>query len=311
MRRLYATQVCCSLFFSMTFSTQAYAVGEILIDKLLRSDFIYDRDVTNMPFIPLGYLTASNQSDLQIEKCPLAEQENCEFDYQSLNQGAGLPVWVGQKHMVVLAETLDVDRFSSPNGSTTINTGGLMAAWASQFSTTWQSAAFLYYYHHLDSGNRNENANGVIGGFVGRYRHGADFHSYWGAVQADAGDETLIYPYVGFDWFINKYWSVVAIIPWPSINYSPNEHQIFKLGALVSGTSWSLQQDDTFSAQDFSQVSVGFSFEQKLSSTLWGEVSVGYTGLGKLEVETDADSSLSTDISNEPFFRLALNARPF
>ncbi|MCE3253888.1 MAG: hypothetical protein K0Q67_2908 [Cellvibrio sp.] len=310
MRRLYATQICFSFFLSIIVNTKAYAFGEILIDKLLRSDFIYDRGITNLPFIPLGYLAATHQSALEPEQCPLS-QPQCEFQYQSITQGAGMPVWVGQKQMLILGETLDVDVFDAGNDSTTINTGGLLAAWVSQHSVRWQSGAFIYHYQNLDSDARSDNTRGTFVGMVGRYRHGAHFHSYWGAVQVNSGDESLLYPYAGFDWYINKHWGITAVLPWPSVNYAPSESQLFRIGALVSETTWTEQQDNNFYTQDFSQLSLGISFEQKFSRLIWGELSAGYTGLGKLQIEADADSKLTTDISNEPFVKLALNLRPF
>lgn len=291
-------------------SSKGYAFGEVLIDKILRSDFIYDRNITNMPFIPLGYLTASHQDELELGQCPLPEQQ-CEFQYQSVSQGAGLPVWVGQKQMLIVAETLDVDVFKTKNDSTTINTGGLLAAWVSQHSTEWQSGAFVYHYQNLDSHTRSDSTSGTLGGIVARYRHSARFHTYWGAVHFSGGGDSLTYPYAGFDWLIDKHWAVSAVLPWPTINYAPNESQLFKIGALVSETTWSVKQDSRFHTQDFSQLSLGISFEQKLSELIWGELSVGYTGLGKLRIETDADTEITTDISNSPFIKLSLNIRPF
>lgn len=309
MRRLYATHACSALSLLMILSAKAHAVGEVIIDKLLRSDFIYDRDITNLPFFPIGYVAATHQSALESERCPLARQE-CEFQYQSITQGAGLPVWVGQKQMLVLAETLDVDVFDTGNDSTTINTGGLMAAWVSQHSELWQSAAFVYAYQNLDSDTRSDNTSGTFVGMVGRYRHSAHFHSYWGLVQVDTDAETMLYPYAGFDWFINKYWGVTAVLPWPSINYAPNQTQLFRIGALTTETTWTVKRDNRFATQDFAQVSLGASFEQKFSRALWVEFSAGYTGLGKLQIETDADTKLTTDISNQPFIKLAFNVRP-
>jgi hypothetical protein len=290
-------------------STKVHAFGEILIDKILRSDFIYDRDITNLPFIPIGYLTATHQSELTLEPCPSDGQ--CEFQFQSISQGAGLPVWIGRKQMLILAETLDVDVFDANSDSTTINTGGLMAAWISQHSKEWQSGAFVYYYQNLDSDTRSDNTSGGVGGMVGRYRHNVRLHSYWGAVYVRSGDDSWVYPYAGFDWFINKHWGIAAVVPWPTINYAPRESQLFKIGALFSNTTWSGEQDSRFYTQDFSQMSLGVSFEQKISRLFWGELAIGYTGLGKLQIETDANSDITTEISSRPFFKLALNVRPF
>ncbi|HSC66126.1 MAG TPA: hypothetical protein VLC79_00435, partial [Cellvibrio sp.] len=299
------------LFFSMLAlaSSDLYAFGEVMIDKILRSDFVYDRDITHMPFMPIGYLTATHQNELELDQCPSGV--DCEFQYQSISQGAGFPVWVGQNQMLVVAETLDVDVFETKTDSSTINTGGLMAAWVSQHSLEWQSAAFAYHYQNLDSHTRSENTSGTFAGLVGRYRHGARFHSYWGAVHFNGGGDAFTYPYAGFDWFIDRHWVISAVMPWPTINYLPDDKRIFKVGALFSETTWSVNTDNQFHTQDFSQVSMGAAYEQQISGAIWGEVSIGYTGLGKLQIETDADTKITTDIANTPFIKLALNVRPF
>jgi hypothetical protein len=310
MRGLYHTPCYIIVSLLSMIGTKAHAFGDVIIDKILRSDFIYDRDITNLPFIPIGYLMATHQSELELEQCPLAQQE-CKFQYQSISQGAGFPVWVGQKQMLIVAETLDVDVFETNNDSTTINTGGLLAAWISQHSPKWQSGAFVYHYQNLDSDTRSDNTKGTIGGAVARYRHSARVHTYWGAVQISGGDESSIYPYAGFDWYINTKWGITAVLPWPTINYAPNSNQLFKIGALVTNTTWSVKQDNDFYTQDFSQMSLGVSLEQKISDLLWGGLELGYSGLGKLKIETDADSEMTTDISSRPYIKLSLNVRPF
>ncbi len=309
MHRLSATKISFSFSILMLINSQAYGFGEILLDKILRSDFIYDRGITSLPFIPIGYLSATHQDTLTLEPCPRMEQ-GCEYQYQSISQGAGIPVWVGEKHMLIVGETLNVDVFDADGDSLTINTGGLMAAWVSQHSESWQSGAFVYHYQNLDSELRSDDTRGTYAGMVGRYRHSPTFHSYWGAVVANTVGESVFYPYFGFDWYINNRWAITAVMPWPSISYSLNETQLLRVGALVSEVSWAAKQDNSFYTQEFSQMSLGFSFEQKISRLLWAEFSAGYTGLGTLQIDTEAESKLSTDIGNQPFIKLALNVRP-
>ena len=310
MHRLSATKRCFYFFLLMIFNSHAYGFGEVLLDKLLRSDFIYDRGITELPFIPIGYLAATHQDTLTLEPCPLTKPA-CEYKYQSLAQGAGIPVWVGQKNMLIVGQTLNVDVFEADGDSLTINTGGLMAAWISQHSESWQSGAFAYHYQNLDSDMRSDDTRGTYAGMVGRYRHSPTFHSYWGAVVANTSGESRFYPYIGFDWYINNLWAVTAVFPWPSVSYSLNEAQLLRVGALVSEVSWAVKQDNSFYTQDFSQMSLGFAFEQKISQLLWAEFSAGYTGLGTLQINTDAESSIKTDVESQPFIKLALNVRPF
>ena len=76
------------------------AAGNRLIEAIMRSDFIFDRNISNVPFMPLAYVSYNQQSKLKfVGDCV---GENCEFDYHGISQGLALPVWVGQKNMIFL-----------------------------------------------------------------------------------------------------------------------------------------------------------------------------------------------------------------
>ena len=68
-----------------------------MIEAIMRSDFIFDRNISNVPFIPLAYLTLNQQHNLEFSGGCV--DIDCEFDYQSMSHGLAMPVWVGKKHM--------------------------------------------------------------------------------------------------------------------------------------------------------------------------------------------------------------------
>ena len=294
------------------FSSPAWAIGEKLLEQLISSDFIYDRNISNAPPLMIGYLDVNAQNGLTFDaECPPALQGDCRLGYRSLSQGFGLPAWVGQKNMLVLGETLDVDSFSNRSDSFTIYTGGLLAAWINQPSQQWQQGAFVYNYWNLGDKQERADTSTTFAGYVARYRHSARFHSYLGLIYTDALERALVFPYAAFDWYVDERWTISAILPWPTLTYSPNPDQAFKIGALVTGSSWASLGDQGVYSRDFAQLNLGIVFEQRLNQLFWGEFSLGYAGLGRLSIDSDQDSDLQVDMESSPYFRIGINLRPF
>ncbi|WP_323813052.1 hypothetical protein [Cellvibrio sp. NN19] len=293
-------------------SSASLAIGEKLMDQLISSDFVYDRNISNAPPLMIGYLDTNAQNGLTFDgECPPALADDCRLSYRSLSQGFGTPVWVGQKNMLVLGETLDVDYFSNRTESFSIYTGGVLAAWINQPSEQWQQGAFVYNYWNLGDDQERADTSTTYAGYVARYRHSARFHSYLGLIYTDALERALVFPYAAFDWFVDDRWTISAILPWPLLTYSPNPDQAFKVGAVVTGSSWASASDGDVYSRDFTQLNLGFVFEQRLSELFWGEFSLGYAGLGRLSVDSDQDSELETNLESSPYFRIGITVRPF
>ena len=253
-----------------------YAVGERLIDAVMRSDFVFDRDISNVPFFPLGYLNVSHQSSIEIgNETGECQFDSCEFQYQSASQGLGLPFWVGKKNMFILGESLESDRLSSHGDSIQVNSAGLLGAWVIQPSEQWQAGSFAYIYSGFGDNNLATDPTGSVLGAVARYRHKETFHSYWGLIHYNANGDSQLYPYAGFDWYIGKAWSVSAVFPWPTVSYAPSKSRIYKLGATYSSTDWSMSDNGQVQNNGFQKWDVGFAVEQKLSGVIWGAVSFG------------------------------------
>ena len=134
---------------ALFFTSPAFAAGEKIIEAIMRSDFIFDKNISNVPFLPLGYLQLKHNHQIEFEDNCLAV-DACEFGYSSLSQGFGLPVWVGQQDMLILGETLESDKLEFDNQTITINSWGVLAAWLSQPTPLWQVGAFAYVYQGFD-----------------------------------------------------------------------------------------------------------------------------------------------------------------
>ncbi len=296
------------IFHTILWLEPAFATGERLIDAVMRSDFIFDKSTSNVPFFPLSYLNVSVQNDLEIDQnCNVVD---CTFDYTSISQGFGLPVWIEQNNMLILGESLERDTLDFANSSTTINTAGLLAAWVSQPTPQWQAGGFIYGYQGIGGEVSTSTPSGIMSGVIARYRHEPEFHTYWGLVNLKEHNNNTIYPYLGFDWYLDKKWHISALIPWPTLNYAPTKNNLFKIGVLFSGSDWSSGNGDNISSNTFGKLDFGISWEQRLSNLIWSEVSIGHSGFGRLSIQSDADIDFESKIKGAPFFRFSINLRP-
>ena len=257
----------------------------------------------------MGYLQLSYNNSFELEgDCPTAS--SCEFSFHSISQGFGLPVWVGNKDMIILAETLESDQLQFKDRDITINNAGVMAAWISQPSEQWQTGIFAYIYDGFDKDDNALQPGGNIIGGGGRFRHEPTFHSYWGLVRLDENNNTLIYPYIGFDWFIGKKVSVSALIPWPSVKYSPDTDTIYTLGASISGSEWELDNQGKVINNNLGIIDFGLSYEKRLRGLFWIEAGAGYSGFARASITSDSDLEFNSKLEPSPFIRFSLNLRP-
>ena len=129
-------------------------------------------------------------------------------------------------------------------------------------------------------------------------------------IRVDEGSDHLWYPYAGFDWYIEKELSISMLFPWPAINYAPTRDEIYRFGALFSGSEAVIDTNDEVLLNSFSKVDFGASYEKRLTKLLWLEMGAGYSGFGRYSVNTDSDLQFEANVSKEPFIRFAINIRP-
>lgn len=274
----------------------------------MRSDFIFDRNVSNLPFFPLAYLSTSINNSIELDNCPAGN--SCEFSYLNVSQGFGWPIWVGQKDMIIIGETLELDQLNVAGESYDLVNAGLLATWIRQASQKWQLGAFIYAYDGIYEDGGFTHSGGSYSGFVSRYRHNSHVHTYWGAVRVDEVADVSWYPYAGFDWFIGKKWRVSFVMPWPAVSYAPTTNEIYRFGLLFSGSDWSVDQNDQLMQNSLSKVDLGFAYERKLTDLLWLELGAGYSGAGKYVVTSDNGLDFESNLSRDPYFRASLYLRP-
>ncbi len=285
----------------------AQAVGEELIEAVMRSDFVFDRNISNVPFFPLAYLSTTYSGDNDFDQCPVAD---CSFSWTSISQGLGLPVWVGQQDMFLLGESLELDRLESGGRELDLVSAGVLVAWIRQHSPSLQYGAFVYAYDGIDEDVEFNQPNGNYAGIMARYRHEERLHSYWGVVRVSEENDALYYPYAGLDWYVGDEWSLSLLLPWPAVTYAPQRTRLYRFGALYNGSDWSRDSNGDLLQTSLGRVNFGFSYEQKLDGLLWLEAGVGYSGLGRAVLQSGDGIDFESNISNEPYLRISLNFRP-
>ena len=288
----------------------AFGLGEKIIESLVRSDFVFARAKTHVPFMPIGYLYYKHQEDLEVgELCE--EPDACDFSYDNIQQALAVPAWVGQRNMLILGQTIDADRVKFRGETLRNDSVGGILGWAAQPQPHIQVGAFAYLYQTLEKEDALEQPGGNIVGAVVRIEHrNPGFHSYWGGVRIEDNQQLIYLPYVGFDWNIGSHWAVSGLLPWPAVTYAPTEHYLFRLGASLSGSHWAAERQEQVITNDFYKWDLGFSYERRLRNMLWGEVSVGYSGLGSIQMESDGDVMFESSLSDKPFIKFAINIRP-
>ncbi|MCP3688050.1 MAG: hypothetical protein GY784_06520 [Gammaproteobacteria bacterium] len=290
-------------------SSPALAVGDRLIEAIMRSDFVFDKTISNVPFFPLGFLSFKYNDSLTLQE-GCSSNLSCDLSYHRISQGFGLPVWVGQRDMIILAETLDSDKLEHAGKEVVLNDVGVLAAWISQPATEWQLGAFTYFFEGINSDDSVKGSGGAVLGGIGRYRHQPHFHSYWGMVRISENSDTVIYPYIGFDWFIGKEISIAALLPWPTVSYSPDTDTIYRFGATFSDTSWVVDANDEIVSNSLSTVDLGLAYEKRIASFLWAEAGIGYSGFGRITVTSDSQIELESNLEPSPYLRFSVNIRP-
>lgn len=292
---------------TLIISLPAYGAGERMLNAIIRSDFIFDRGVSNVPFFPLAWLSTDVQRDLNVSQC---QSGTCELDSTAFSQGFGMPVYVGQKDIWILGETVNHDRYEFEDQSYSITTLGGVLAWVSQPTPKWQIGAGVYAYQGIDTSEDIEKDLQSIFAFAGRYRHSPELHSYYALIRWKDFNGVRYYPYLGLDWYPNKQWAVSVVFPWPTVSYAPDTNVVYRFGAVESGNSFQLQRGQDSLSSGFNQWHLGFSIEKRLYENLWGSLSLGTSILDSMYINENGGTELNIDIERAPFIRLSFNYRP-
>ncbi len=290
------------------YSPSSHAVGEKIIDSVIRSDFVFDRNISNVPFLPLAFVQYSNYGDSRFEDC--LPYDTCDLYHDEFSQALVLPVWVGQKNMFLVGDTINLNWLEFENQKTRVDSFGLILGWIQQPTTDWQWGGFLYpIYHSTGSSNVLSDADEVLGGVIARYRYSPRFHTWFGMVADVDKYDSVYYPYLGFDWLIGREWAVSLIPPWPTVTYAPGNDWLYKAGLLPGSTNWEVAGESDINSS-FSYWNAGFGVERRIKGDLWLELTGGVSGLAKFSVTSGGETVFENDLDQSPFWKIALNYRP-
>ncbi len=279
-----------------------------VLTKLSHSDFNIANDQTNSPFFSLGTLRLEYQPDIKIKNCQ-GNKKQCRFSYVTTNQKLFLPVWVGQKNMVLAGETLAWSHLIHDGKSTDIFTPGALLAWLMQISDNWQIGAGTYWYADLGKKSITDNRFGTVNGIIARYRHHDSLHGYLGVVYVKDNDSS-VFPYLGVNWDINQEWNISALLPWPAINYSPTKNWLFSLGASPAANRYSSNSQGKIIDDKFNKVDLQLSAERRLYKILWGKLGIGFSGFASFWDVTEGGFDPDFTLQRTPFISFSLNLHP-
>lgn len=274
------------------------------------SDFEFQRSISNVPFPPIAFMSATAYGDVEVE---LADGSRVEYDVKRASAMAGVPFLLDSRNALVGGLYLSRSRFSVDDeriDDFDVTSVGLPVGWIRQQNPDWQLAAFAMPLGHKSELGKSDWNWQYLGGAFARY---IQTDRLWWAfgfyADVGAGDDFYI-PYVGASWSINERWTLSAVMPWPSIIYAPSPNWLLRFGATPSGASWRLDTGSGDVGVDLNAWDFGFSGEIRLAGNLWLSARVGVSGLQGLVIEGSSIEEPETDLDSAGYVGMALNFRP-
>lgn len=274
------------------------------------SDIRLQRSGSLVPFLPLAHLGTGYYNDTEVE---LEDGSNIEYDLSSISQYAVLPILTSQRDAVFVGEYLgyaDFDMRDSALDDFDVTSVGLPLGWLRQASDDWQVAAFAMPLAHRSTLEGSGWNMQYLGGLFSRYSHSEDLWWLFGLYVDVSPEEDSLIPYVGASWNINPHWTLSAIMPWPSVLYSPDGDWLFRLGASPSGASWVIATGDGDVGINYDAWDFDLGVERRLHGNLWLAFRAGVGGLRGLRFASGSFDAPDIDVGASGFFALELNFRP-
>jgi hypothetical protein len=277
------------------------------------SDFVFQRSVSNAPFLPIAFLNATHYGESEVSD--LGSEASLSFTQSSASAGGPLPFLLTSRDAAVFGAYLSTSRFSSQNTQREdfrVDTLGVPVAWLRQVNAQWQSAVFAMPLGHRSTQEGSGWSVQTMGGAFARYTQNERVWWAFGVFGDTGVDEGYVLPYVGASWVINAKWTLSAIMPWPSLLYAPDENWLFSLGASPSGAVWSRKPANNKVTVNLDAWDFGISAERRIYRNLWLSARTGVGGLRALRIDTD-DLNIdegSFDVGANGFFSLSLRLRP-
>lgn len=275
-----------------------------------QSDFEFQRSISNVPFAPLAFLTATSYTDVEVEA---SDGRSLTYDVDRISQMATIPILLGKRDALLVGEYVSRSRFHLDlEGASDFDvvSVGLPLGWFRQVNTDWQAAAFV-----MPLGNNSDRPGSdwswqYLGGVFGRYIQNEQLWWAFGFyADVGSGDDFYI-PYLGASWAINERWTLSAVMPWPALIYAPNDRWMFRLGATTSGASWNLDVESGAASVNLDAWDFGLSAEHRVWRNIWAGARAGASGLRGLRLQDSEVEEMDLDLSSNFYFGLTLNFRP-
>ena len=278
--------------------------------QFAESTIEFTRSVSNAPIPPLAYLGSTYYGEAMVLD-PESGDEIENYSQQSTTQAAGVPFLLSSTDAIVLGEYVGHSNFKVDDGDDlSVTSVGVGGAWLTQYSDDVQLAAFVMPVWHHSTQERGSDYWQTMGGAFARYTASDDVWWAFGLFVDASEFNSYALPYVGASWQLSSEWSISAIMPWPSVNYAPNDDEFYSFGAIFSGAAWALDQESAQIGLDLSGFDLGFTAQRRLFGVLWGGLSLGVGGLRALAIYGDGVELPSFDVSRSPYFNINLTLRP-
>ncbi|GAB5450944.1 MAG: hypothetical protein Hals2KO_12720 [Halioglobus sp.] len=244
-------------------------IVEDLVERLHDSDFVFPRAQSNAPMFPLASIGVTAYTDSEVKN---PDGAALEYDINRTTQTAFLPIQMSRRDALIVGNYLSSSDFSVQNDngdSFKVVSIGLPVGWFRQANEEWQVAGFVMPLAHKSSENGSDWNWQYLGGAFSRYEQNE--HLWWafGFYFDIAPGDNFYIPYVGASWTINERWTISAIMPWPSVVYSPSRDWSMRFGASPSGASWSFAPEQDEIAMNISTWDFGISLDRRVYKRLW------------------------------------------
>lgn len=280
------------------------------IQSFADSEIVFERKTSNVPFFPLAYVDLSLYRDSAVRR---PDESPLRFDLTSVSQGALLPFLMSPRDILFVGEWFGLSRFgaidSEANSFDAVSVG-LPVGWLRQIDDRWQAAAFVMPLMHRADIEGADWSRETLGGIFGRYvQHDRLWWVYGLYFDVGAGDDIYL-PYLGASWELSDELTLSAVLPWPSVLYAPDRDTLWRFGALPSGASWSLNDDQDEILYTLDSWDLGFSIERRAFGNFWFSVGAGVAGLRSLRLEGGDLQGASFDVDDSAYLSIGLYFRP-
>ncbi len=281
-----------------------------MVEAVAESDFELKDKERNLPRRPIAWLNATHYGETEF----VSERDDLDgvsFEQLAISQGLLLPVWVEDDDMIVLGYSLGTSHFSFENtgrDSGDLHSLGVFGCWLRQINPEWLTGVFAAPFIHSGLSGGSPWESEWYAGAIASYEQTDTLQWLMGGIYQQGFDTYSVYPYAGLIWRPHPDWSVNATLPWPSVNYAITHDWALRFGAKPSGGQWMAENDESIT-RDFGGWDLGLTTEFRISGSLWGMASVGYTGLHAFGVEEDGETVNQGRLDSDPFVRLGLTVR--